>query len=224
MFVFFFLVTTIRWKKKMSYSFLEDVFPAWKEQGKKDIAAGVDLYEDFDASSTNPMPQPSSEGVHGILAPPKDLLNESFTDYNLPLEKTSSGPQPFDGIEDDYFQLLSENWTKTTGDYQAAARIPFSNVGGNNNYVEESPIDRSATTATESCMDVAKHLDYCKDCKSRLEHIFKKLMDTSTASSTHVAASATTTTTQDIILLVAIGVFIIFVLDAFVRLGRYLAK
>ena len=212
----------------MSYSFLSDVFPTWKggnastQNPLRDMAAGIDLYEDFDASPTKDikMPQPQSTSLAGVVPPPdQDLLMESFKDYNLPLETQvgGSGPKPFDSDED-YFKILSEDWLKTTRDWQAQARSPFQPK----DYAEEDqPTD--ARAATKGCMDVAKHLDGCEECRSRLEHIFRKLLG---ISKEHKPAqknpSDFTSSLMDVMLLVGIGVFVIFILDAFVKLGRYL--
>jgi hypothetical protein len=217
----------------MSYSFLTDVFPKWNHNNQgdvagtigntslRDMAAGIDIYENFESTPAIQMPKPQSTSLAGVVtvavAPEDgDLLKESFTDYNLPLEtKGGPGPQPFDS-EDDYFKILSEDWHRDTARYQAQARSPFQSK----DYAEETQIGANRA-GSNACMGVAKHLDGCKECKTRLEHIFRKLLG---SGKTKNRSDQTTNQLLNVLLMVGIGVFVIFVLDAFVKLGRYLAR
>jgi len=212
----------------MSYSFLSDVFPTWKggeAQPLRDMASGIDLYENFDAAPAAAFPQPMSTSLAGVVGPPdqdKGLLAESFTDYNLPLETQTGGPgpNPFDS-EDDYFKILSEDWLKDTRRYQAQARLPFQPK----DYAEEDPGDHPEGHPEghqAGCMNVAKHLDGCEECRTKLERIFTKLLHKGKEVKRKMMSSNLTTSLVDVMLLVGIGVFVIFVLDAFVKLGRYL--
>ena len=218
----------------MSYSFLSDVFPTWKKEHAnplRDMASGIDLYENFDAapSSVPTMPQPMSTSLSGVVGPPErdnGLLSESFTDYNLPLETQTggAGPKPFDS-DDDYFKILSEDWLKDTRRYQAQARSPFQPK----DYAEEEPGDdlnnhNLPQQPKQHCMNVAKHLDGCEECRTSLERIFGKLLHKGKETKRKLMSSNLnlTTSLMDVMLLVGIGVFVIFVLDAFVKLGRYL--
>lgn len=209
----------------MSYSFLSDAFPSWQSATKDQKGEGT-LFENFEADAAvavaaakpqipknHPTPRQQASSVH----PDKDLLTESFTDYNLPLETNRGpGPQPFDSTSD-YFKLLSNDWNKDMAKYQATARLPF----GPKDYSGEE-----AQHAGGGCMNIAKHIDQCADCRKRLEGIFRKLF--------MPPATPTTTTTAnkkqnadlfsnlaDVLLLVGIGLFVIFILDGFVKLGRY---
>jgi hypothetical protein len=216
----------------MAYSFLADVFPTWKggdAQPLRDMASGIDLYENFDAAPSKPeMPKPMSTSLAGIVGPPeedKGLLAESFTDYNLPLETQTGGPgpRPFD-TDDDYFKILSEDWLKDTRKWQAQARSPFQPK----DYAEEDQREAAAhqDDHTKGCMNVAKHLDGCEECRTRLEHIFTKLLSKGkeVKHNANALSSSLSSSLMDVILLVGIGVFVIFVLDAFVKLGRYLTS
>lgn len=219
-------------EREMSYSFLSDVFPTWKggnaettgNGSLRDLAAGIDIYENFEtAPSTPQMPKPHSTTMHGgtTVAPPdQDLLTESFSDYTLPLETNKGpGPKPFDA-EDDYFKLLSEDWYQDTARYQAQARSPFQPK----DYAEEGPGGGHAANADHDCMNVAKHLDRCEECRTRLERIFSKLLGKVKKTKQAVVSTGLAGSLVDIMLLVGIGVFVIFVLDAFVKLGRYLTS
>lgn len=218
----------------MSYSFLTDVFPTWKNGGVdanplRDMASGIDLYENFDSapSSTNiEMPKPHSSSLAGVVGPPssdKGLLAESFTNYNLPLETQTGGPgpRPFD-TDDDYFKILSEDWLKDTRNWQAQARSPFQPK----DYAEEDQREAAAATIKggQGCMNVAKHLDGCEECRTRLEHIFFKLLKKGKETKKKVLSSNLTSSLVDVMLLVGIGIIVIFVLDGFVKLGRYLTS
>ena len=215
--------------RDMSYSFLSDVFPTWKggdartgNGSLRDLASGIDLYENFDVAPTSQleMPKPQSTSLSGVLPPQdKGLLSESFNDYTLPLETQTGGPgpQPFD-TDGDYFKILSEDWEKDTARYQAQARSPFQPK----DYAEEGPNDDHGAQPAhgEGCMGVAKHLDGCEECRSRLEHIFRKILHKTGDVKKRMASSNLSSNLIDVMLLVGIGVFVIFVLDAFVKLGR----
>jgi len=210
----------------MSYSFISDVYPKWKDNNKttclESMTAGIDLYENFETSNELPkMPQPQSTSMSGVVPPPNDvkgLLTESFTDYNLPLKTNNgSGPQPFD-TDGDYFKLLSEDWYEDTARYQANARSPFQPK----DYAEEDQVTNSSTSSNSECIGVAQHLDGCKECRTRLEHIFRKLLGKAKETKKKIVSSSLSANLIDVMLLVGIGIFVIFLLDGFVKLGRFL--
>lgn len=205
----------------MSYSFLSDVFPNWKdpslESATMNKGAGS-LYENFEVGEIK-MPQPPKNYPTPKQQAEKDLLTESFTDYNLPLETNRGpGPQPFDSTSD-YFKILTNDWNKTVSKYQADARIPF---GPKDYSAEEEQLGHSQNN-TDSCINIAKHIDQCVGCRKRLEDIFRKLFaDTTTTPSTIKSQKDDLfSRLADVLLLVGIGLFVIFVLDGFVKLGRY---
>lgn len=218
----------------MSYSFLTDVFPTWKDGGGSlsDLTSGLDLYENFEAAAAAAVTPPKMpKPVHptnssSIIEPDKGLMKESFAD-GFPLEtQRGPGPKPFDET-DDYFKLLSEDWYQDTARYQAQARSPFEPKGlapafESKEYAEEEqPL--ATAEAKRGCMNVAQHLDGCKECRSRLEHIFRKITG-GAAQQVKSGLQKGGSSLLDIMMLVGIGIFVIFVLDAFVRLGRYLTS
>ncbi len=205
----------------MSYSFLSDAYPNWKEE--KRVADSSSLYENFEASTEIKMPQPPKnhptpkQQASGVSD--NDLLTESFTDYNLPLETTNRGPQPFDTTSD-YFKILSNDWNKDVSRYQANARVPFGpKIYPETNGGEEEQLGQSSP----DCMRIAHHIDQCKMCRNRLQDIFQKLFsDKEQPKRQQQPQQNTFSTLADILLLVGIGLFVIFVLDGFVKLGRYI--
>lgn len=125
-----------------------------------------------------------------------DLLAEKFTDYNLPLTPSKDTPQPFDHTSADYLKIIKADWDDT-------------------HLVKP----QKTTKHHDDCLNVAKHLDECSTCRSRLENIFRKLYQ-----KPETPVNSPAPWYIDIVLLLLIGIFIVFVLDAFVRLGRYLRK
>lgn len=131
-----------------------------------------------------------------------DLLAEKFTDYNLPLVSSKDTPQPFDHSSEDYLKIISSNWEDKTHLAQ-----PKKDTDNNN-----------------ECLSIAKHLDQCSNCRLRLENIFRKLYQKDEKKTSTLNSAPWAPWYLDIVLLLLIGIFIVFVLDAFVRLGRYLRK
>ena len=180
----------------MSYSFLTDVFPSWSH-----AAGGIDLHESFEA----PPPPPKKPAADEDLMEP----------FGFPLEnQRGPGPKAYDHDDGDYFKLLSEDWIKDTSRYQAQARSPFQPK----QYAEEDP---GPVPNNKGCNSVAKHLDDCAECRIKLEHIFRKLLLSKTP--TTPPPSPPQTSMTDMMLLVGIGIFIIFLMDALIKLGKYLA-
>lgn len=197
----------------MSFSFLDDAYPGWKNEQKcaneGNLSDVFSLYEDFDSSPKMPQPRgdvkPGSPSVYDGK-PDADLRIETFKDYNLPLETATRGPgpKPYDS-DDDYFKILSSDWERDVARYQANARDPFLPK----DYSEESPRSEGKANANAGCVDVAHHLDDCKACRHRLEDIFRKVFE---------RPSPTAKKNQDgglgeWIMLIVIGMLIIFALD-----------
>jgi hypothetical protein len=185
----------------MSFSFLSDAYPDYKAEAP---TARNGLYEDFGVAPKQ----------HQIRKQPMNdndlLLQENFSGGAVTNQNTK--PDAFDS-NSDYFKILSADW-------ESAKPTP-----------KEAPLSL-ASPATTGCMDVATHLDKCETCRVRLETIFRKLLakpiappaPTAIPQSTNWLASLNSGGYLEIVLLLLLGIFIVFVLDAFVRLGRYLKK
>lgn len=194
----------------MSYSFLTDVYPSWKDEKHMDLA--TTLHENFNDI------KPSRKEVRAD----RDLKNEAPLDTNR-----GPGPQPFDSTSE-YMKIISGDWNKDMDKYQAQAREPhiegFASANGPE-YLEEDQLSNSHIG--DGCMNVAKHIDECKECRTRLEVIFRKYLVGSVnpeESKKTVEKRTMLNDMTDMILLVCIGLFIIFILDGFVRLGKYLRR
>jgi len=214
---FFFLIRVF--KKEMSYSFLSDAFPTWKEKTALDVASAVDLYENFESSSdAKPQPLASPSGRSANKASDMDLRTDHPLDTNR-----GPGPQPFDSTSD-YFKILSSNWEKDTNRYQSQARAPFgmeefAGTNASSDYLEEEQLGGEAN---KGCMSVAKHIDECASCRNRLEQIFHKLFARQNAPPPRPKQKNLLSDMGDLLILVGIGLFIIFILHGFVKLGRFL--
>jgi hypothetical protein len=204
-------------KKEMSYSFLSDAFPTWKEKSALDVASAVDLYENFDATASPPRTPPATS--HKDKATDMDLRTDHPLDTNR-----GPGPQPFDSTSD-YFKILSNNWEKVTNKYQSQARAPFGmeEFAGTNSSTDFLEEEQLGHESQKGCMSVAKHIDDCASCRNRLEQIFRKLLSPSSAA-TNVQPKQKNILSDmgDLLILVGIGLFVIFILHGFVKLGRFL--
>lgn len=189
----------------MSFSFLSDAFPEYKASGASVATA---LYEDF-GSFSSPVAKKQQED--------SDLLVENFSDYNLPIKDTRGVPKAFDA-SDDYFRLInavnggSDN--PMVGVQQVREQAPSAGI-------PSAGIPSAGDSKEIGCMDVAAHLDHCEECKQRLEVIFRRLVSTQEPPQKKQENNSVTT---DLILLIVLGIFIVFVLDIFVRLGKYLKR
>lgn len=175
------------------FCFLSDAFPEYDT--KQDEKKHQGLFEDFTGNAIASAQKASNDD--------SDLLAEKFTDYNLPMTPTKDVPQPFDQTSADYFKILNSNWDSPNEADHLAPR---------------PAAPPQASSASTECLNVAKHLDNCSACRTRLEHIFRKMYANKPVTSNAAPWYL------DLALLLLIGIFIVFVLDAFVRLGRYLRK
>ena len=180
----------------MSFSFLSDAFPDYNEPNP---SASITLREDFNVPISTPTAVKSN-------SQDTDLLAENFTDYNLPIKKTKDTPQPFDHTSD-YFKLVTADWDAKEQEKHVSPAKPQTGTG---------------------CMQVADHLDQCADCRMRLEQIFRKLLGkplqipiVETSKQQHLGK---TSGSLDLILLLLMGIFIVFVLDAIVKLTKYFKR
>lgn len=200
----------------MSFSFLDDAYPGWKNEQKcaneGNLSDVFSLYEDFDGADTSlKMPQPRKNLEPGSASvydgkPDADLRIETFKDYNLPLETASRGPgpKPYDS-DDDYFKILSSDWERDVARYQATARDPFLPK----DYSEEGQIDGKGRDHSD-CVNVAHHLDDCKTCRHRLEDIFRKVFEKPAPKN---RADDGSDSLGEWIMLIVIGMLIILALD-----------
>lgn len=165
--------------------------------GYKSENSGPKLFEDFGVvgNKNNKVSYPGDS----------DLLLQEPTPQE-PKQKANSVPAAFDSSSD-YFKILASEW------------------------VEEKPnatehFEGATNKNKTGCMDVALHLDNCKECRSRLEQIFRKLLKNPVENERElkVHKKEPLTWLLDIVLLFCLGIFIVFVLDSFVRLGRYFTK
>ena len=141
-----------------------------------------------------------------------DLLVENFSDYNLPIKETKGMPRAFDA-SDDYFRLVNavngESETKMVGVPQV---------------IEQEPSVNPAASKNIGCMDVASHLDHCDECRKRLETIFRNIVSHDKQKIAQPEQRNPSNVTTDLVLLIVLGIFIVFVLDIFVRLGKFLKR
>jgi hypothetical protein len=236
-------------KKQMSYCSLSDAFPNWTGKEEDQQQHPKALYENFGSAAPSPPPsshrshrEPSASSVRTTVA--KELATRE--DFTLPLKtKRNDGPDPYDNNNDDYFKILASDWERNVADYQAQARFPFSpkkftdgidlSINGNSFLEEPQLMGKTHESQEEEeeenrggCKSVAIHLDKCAGCRKRLEDVFRSLFESTSAKVKSAAPTAhqslISQPVMDILLLVGIGIFIIFVLDAFVRLGRYLRR
>jgi hypothetical protein len=71
----------------------------------------------------------------------------------------------------------------------------------------------------KGCMSVAKHIDECAACRTRLEQIFLKLFKpTNEVKKTGSLLG----NIGDLLIIIGIGFLVIFILHGFVKLGRLL--
>lgn len=177
-----------------SFSFLTDAFPNYQTPVG---AAATSLYEDF---------EPTKKNVPATVDPAdNDLLM-------MPEKKKSTNtiPEAFDASSD-YYKILASKWEPAKSEEEVQLQLQQQHSSG-------------------GCMNVAQHLDQCSDCRARLEQIFRKLLSKPLAVVpprqdemviVKSSSSSSSSWLLEITLLLLLGVFIVFVLDAFVRLGKY---
>lgn len=185
------------WILRMSFSFLSDAFPDYRDSSGTPVATA--LYEDFGSFS----PQASATIPKKAVSDDSDLLAENFTGYNLPYKDAKGYPRAFDA-SDDYFRLVHEVNKSSDPLFEEPVK----------------PVDESHQNAETQCMDVAKHIDSCQECRIRLETIFRKLLKKPPVEDKKEKRQ----TSSDMLMLLIFGIFIVFVLDIFVRLGQYFKR
>lgn len=176
-------------------------------------------------------------------------LYQDYDEFNLPLElpgQYSKDPKPSaDGI-DDYYKLVDSQYDSqydmdTVRSYNHSFQPGYN---ANGDYETESPYTNSYIKKHRYCnrLDSLKHhIPECKDCQAKLrkilgeiegksdskdeggvtENVLSKLIDSTSLNS---IPSSPYKSYIELIFFIAIGVFLIFTLDTFVRLGRVFHK
>lgn len=157
-------------------------------------------------------------------SPDNDLLLD-YDEFNVPMYYDS--PSPADHSVDEYYKLIDGQFPQSSHSSQ------IEHFDGD--YAEELQYSQDFTP---DCDRSRKHLKNCKKCRKTLRELLDELEGTTSNVITKVNKSvvepAKTEIKQlfpshlrgyiDLIFFIAIGVFLIFVLDSFVRLGKSFAK
>jgi hypothetical protein len=192
-----------------SFSFLSDAFPNYSATD-----SGKGLFEDFTSPQVPQGPQgPQVPTQQKKVTPPPedhDLLMKDLDHRVIQSNTTNKVPEAFDASSD-YFKILASKWEPAPKEQN----VPNGPNGPNR--TKEHSI---------GCMNVAEHIDKCTECRVRLEQIFRKLFAAPLKPPTQVIVEPQppkrdTPVYLEMALLLLLGIFIVFVLDAFVRLGKY---
>lgn len=73
-----------------------------------------------------------------------------------------------------------------------------------------------------NCEDALKHIETCKKCKKKLMKRYKHLRQEIVENFENEKKSGKTVKPNEMFIMVLVGIFIIFALDIFVRLGKYI--
>lgn len=154
-----------------------------------------------------------------------DLLID-YDEFNLPLY--FDAPKGIDSVDDNYYKLIDNQFQEN-----------FENTA-NTSYLEEDQFGEHYTRECDQAfpLHVKYHLKKCKLCRKRVKSWLDELdadnnnNTSSLAHSLNSTPSNTISTTDlvskntylDLVFFIAIGIFLIFVLDSFVRLGRSFSR
>jgi len=219
---------------------IHEVFPDF---GQQQDMRSLGMYENFEDSPQNSgertpiRPVKSVENFQAELAKPKyrekkrkseqmkpesDLMVQ-YNEFNVPLRPHSgrdqSEPMP-SGIEpfDDYFQLIDD---------QFASAEPTDWFRQDKTYAEETQLGHN------DCDIVRMHIKRCRGCRNRLRRLLKQYEEEDEFEEQPkienfepVLQPTPGLYTQylDIFFFVAAGIFLIYILDMFLRLGRKLGR
>ena len=159
-------------------------------------------------------------------------LRVDYDEFNLPLHWDA--PQGVDTMDDDYYRLINEsNEGVGPGDIYETFKSP--------DYAEENQF---SNTFTQECAQafpthVQYHLKKCIECRKRIRKLLNDFNDdfnvqtnkqTNEKTNENVIENNTDKIKKflpkgpfiDLLVFIAFGVFVIFILDAFVRLGKSL--
>jgi len=147
----------------------------------------------------------------------KDLMNgTAYDEFNIPLKTTLSngrdGISPSNSGMEDYYRLLNND------DYSEEVQYDIAGQGPNKGSRQ------SFGGGGVSCEMVINHVRTCKTCRAQLiaELELQELLNIK--SDAENSENASTFQLQDIILFIAAGAFIVFLMDSLVKLGAYLNK
>jgi len=224
--------------------------PDWLEQCKtpttrnKTIPTGFSTEHEprFKYSDLDEDGAPYTEKIEHFASPKRlqpinededyDLLVEG-DEFNMPIHYTA--PEAADPGLDDYYKLINSEFDKDTIN---SYKYPYQDT----NYNEEVQFIQQHNKKCQSAVpDRAKyHLKKCKQCRKRMKQWLEELGElitdvkelpkdlTDSAINTkekvkHLVPSHLKDIV-DLIFFIAIGIFLIFVLDTFVRLGKSFSK
>jgi hypothetical protein len=161
-----------------------------------------------------------------------DLLQEG-DEFNMPMKFES--PEAIDPGMDDYYKLINSEFDKDTLN---SYRYPYQDT----NYAEEIQFTEDNNKKCQASLpNRAKyHLQKCKQCRLRLKawlEEFGEILSEAKEIPNDIKSDIMNTKDKvkqlipshlrsivDLIFFVAIGLFLIFVLDTFVRLGKSFSK
>lgn len=186
------------------------------------------------SNNSKSLPSPPNEDL--------DLLID-HDEFNIPYHVEY--PEPVEPGLDDYYKLIDSQYDMDT---VHSYHHPHS---ANDDYTEELQYNELYSKACHSAipfpMKIKKHLKKCKHCRSRMKQWLEELGEIATNTITTGTASeiprnvnknviepAKNTVKSlvpaqfrgyiDLIFFIALGIFLIFVLDTFVRLGKSFTK
>lgn len=167
-----------------------------------------------------------------------DLYVTSYDEFNIPF-KTAKQPAPVKENFDDYYNLINGQY----GDDKPGTHNDTFHPGytASGDYETESPYTAARPSLGCQRLDSLKdHILRCKECKIKIKKLLDEIEGKSDSKddggltngllsklidSTSINPSSSTSPNPyksyiELIFFIAIGVFIIFILDTFVRLGK----
>jgi len=160
----------------------------------------------------------------------QDLLNNELLgasqhdEFNIPLKTASSAvPAPYKASSsslDDYYQLLdsADNGNGSSGDLdkqlgkyeeEIQYRLKQNNSNG-----------KGSGKETEFCKRLIKHVRECKLCRAQLIAELELEEILSLKEEQEVSKNAANVDIMDLVLFIAAGIFLIFIMDSFVKIGK----
>ena len=177
------------------------------------------------------------DGGNKGLSRPKTLLSRNededsdllvqHDEFNVPMH--FEAPEAIDPGLDDYYKLIDSEYDKDTIN---SYHYPYQDT----NYAEELQLNHKCATILPN--KIKYHLKKCRKCRKRMKEWLSELGELISDIPEKVEKQAIEPITSDIkqlfpshlrhyidlIFFIAIGVFLIFVLDTFVRLGKSFSR